>query len=75
MELTINIKKQSKLLDFLNLIKDIDYIEVKNILENISDIPNEHQIILEKRLQKIDAGEVNFKNWDEIQSNYANKAV
>mgnify|MGYP005863475811 CR=1 FL=1 len=72
MEVTINIKEQGKLLDFLNLIKDIDYIEVKN---NPSDIPNEHKKILKKRLQKINAGEVNFNDWDEIKTNYESKAV
>lgn len=33
MELTVNIKEQSKIATFLNLIKDIDYIEIVNVKE------------------------------------------
>jgi len=53
MELTVNIKEQSKIAAFLNLIKEIDYIEIVDVKEGIDELPLEHQRLLDIRLQKI----------------------
>lgn len=75
MELTISIKEQSKIAIFLNLLKEIDYVEIINVKENISEIPVEHKDLLEKRLQRIENGETTFKNWDLMKQKYENKSV
>ena len=75
MELTVNIKKQSKIAAFLNLIKEIEYIEIVNVKEEQQEFPAEHKDLLDKRLQRIENGETNFKNWDSIKKKYENKAV
>jgi len=75
MELTVNIKEQSKIATFLNLIKDLDYIEIVNLKEEPPELPAEHKDLLDKRLQRIKNGETNFKNWDLIKKKYENKAV
>lgn len=75
MELTINIKEQSKIAAFLNLIKEIDYIEIINVKEGSSELPVEHRDLLDKRLQRIKNGETTFKNWDLIKKKYENKVV
>lgn len=75
MELTVNIKDQSKIDAFLNLIKDMDYIEIVNVKEELQNLPTEHIILLDKRLQNIENGETSFKNWDLIKKKYENKAV
>ncbi len=75
MELTVNVKEQSKIAAFLNLIKEIDYIEIVNVKEESQELPTEHKDLLDKRLQRIENGETNFKNWDLIKKKYENKAV
>lgn len=75
MEFTVNIKEQSKIAAFLNLIKDIDYIEIVNIKEELQEFPEEHMDLLDKRLQRIKNGETTFKNWDLIKKKYEDKAV
>lgn len=75
MELTVNIKEQSKIAAFLNLIKKIDYIEIVNVKEDIGDIPVEHRDLLDKRLQRIEKGETTFKNWNLIKKKYEDKAI
>ena len=75
MELTVNIKEQSKIAAFLNLIKKIDYIEIVDVKENIGDLPVEHRDLLDKRLKKIEKGETTFKNWDLIKKRYEDKAI
>lgn len=75
MELTVNIKDQSKIDAFLNLIKEMDYIEIVNVKEELQNLPSEHIDLLDKRLQKIENGETSFKNWDLIKKKYENKAV
>lgn len=75
MELTINIKEQSKVAAFLNLIKEIDYIEIVNVKEELQELPSEHKDLLDKRLQRIENGETAFKNWDLIKKKYEDKAV
>lgn len=75
MELTVNIKEQSKIAAFLNLIKEIDYIEIVNVKEGLQELSIEHRDLLDKRLQRIENGETTFKNWDSIKKKYENKAV
>lgn len=75
MELTVNIKEQSKIAAFLNLIKEMDYIEIVNVREGSSELPIEHEELLDERLQKIENGETTFKNWDLIKKKYENKVV
>lgn len=62
MELTINIKEQSKIAAFLNLIKEIDYIEIFNVKEDLHELPSEHKDLLDKRMQRIENGEATLKN-------------
>lgn len=75
MELTVNIKEQGKIAEFLKLIKDLDYIEIINVKEDLQELPAAHKDLLEKRLQKIESGKTNFKNWDLIKKKYENKVV
>ena len=75
MELTINIKEQSKIAAFLNLIKEIDYIEIVNVKEESQELPAEHMDLLNKRLQRIENGETTFRKWDLIKKKYENKAI
>ncbi len=75
MELTINIKEQSKIAAFLNLIKEIDYIEIVNVKEDLHELPTEHKDLLDKRMQRIENGEATFKKWDLIKKKYEDKAV
>lgn len=74
MELTVNIKEQSKIAQFLNLIKEIDYIEIIDVKET-SEIPVEHLDILNKRLQKIENKESSFKSWDSIKKKYEERTL
>jgi hypothetical protein len=75
MELTVNIKEQSKIAAFLNLIKEIDYIEIVSVKEDLQELPNEHKDLLDKRLERIQNDEATFKNWDLIKKKYEDKAV
>jgi hypothetical protein len=75
MELTVNIKEQSKIAAFLNLIKEIDYIEIVSVKEDLQELPTEHKDLLDKRLQRIENGEASFKNWDLIKKKYEDKSV
>jgi len=74
MELTVNIKEQNKLGAFLDLIKDIDYIEIIDVKEE-GELPEEHRVLLDKRLHKTDNSESSFKNWDLLKKKYEGKAV
>lgn len=75
MELTVNIKDQSKIAAFLNLIKEFDYIEIINVKEELYELPTEHKDLLDKRLQRIENGETTFKKWDLIKKKYEDKAI
>ena len=75
MELTVNIKEQSKIAAFLNLIKEMDYVEIVNVKEELQVLSTEHVDLLDERLRKIDNGETSFKDWDLIKKKYENKAV
>ncbi len=75
MELTVNIKGQSKIATFLNLIKEFDCIEIVNLKEAIQEIPTEHKDLLDKRIERIENGETTFRKWDLIKKKYEDKAV
>jgi hypothetical protein len=75
MELTINIKEQSKIAAFLNLIKKMDYIEIVDVKEDFEEMPSEHRVLLDKRLQKINDGKTTFKNWDLIKTKYESNEI
>jgi len=75
MELTVNIKEQNKIAAFLNLIKDIDYIEIVEVKEGSGDLSIEHRRLLDKRLQKIERGEATFRDWESLKKKYEGKAV
>lgn len=75
MELTIKIKDQGKIDAFLNLIKEIDYIEIVNVKDEMQELPTEHKDLLDRRLQKIENGEATFKSWNLIKKKYEDKAV
>ena len=70
MELTVSIKDQEKVAIFLNLLKNIDYVELIEVSEDRKDFMPEHVDILTKRLQKIEKGQVGFKSWDLIKAKY-----
>jgi hypothetical protein len=74
MELTINIKEQSKLSFLLQLLQEFDYVEILEIKDD-AGIPIEHLELLEKRLKQIENGETSFKRWDLIKKKYEKKAV
>ena len=75
MELTVNIKEEGKIATFLNLIKEIDYIEIVNVKEAQQNIPIEHKDLLDKRLQRINNNEASFKGWDLIRKKYESNPV
>lgn len=75
MELTVNIKEQSKIAAFLNLIKKMDYIEIVDVKEDSEVLPLEHRDLLDKRLLRIKNGESTFKNWDLIKKKYEGKEI
>jgi hypothetical protein len=75
MEITVNIKEQSKIDAFLNLIKKMDYVEIVNVQEEQQEFFAEHKELLDKRLERIEKGETKYKNWNSIKTKYENKAV
>jgi hypothetical protein len=75
MELTINIKDNKNIAAFLNLIKNIDYLEIVDVKEDSDDLPVEHRQLLNDRLQRIEEGKTKFKNWDLIKSKYERKTI
>ena len=75
MELTVNIKEQSKIAAFLNLIKEIDQIEIVNVKKGLQEFLNEHKELIDKRLQLIESGHTTFKSWVSIKKKYEEKIV
>ena len=75
MELTVNIKDEKRISDFLEMLQNIEYVEVLSINQNESSIPEEHKMLLEQRLKNIADGKTTFKSWDVIKQKYANKSV
>jgi len=70
MELTINIKEQSKLAFFIKLLQEFNYVEIIDIREQKTVLPLEHTILLKKRIDRIERGETTFKSWDLIKEKY-----
>lgn len=75
MELTVSIRDQGKIAAFLNLIKDMDYIEIINVKEDFYNIVKEHEELLDKRIKKIENGDTVFKNWELIRGKYEEKSL
>jgi hypothetical protein len=75
MLLTISIKEKFKFAFFIKLLKEFNYVEIIEINDEDTQIPNSHKEILENRLKKIEKGETDFKNWDTIKSKYETKKI
>ena len=75
MELTINMKEQSKLAFFIKLLQEFNYVEIIDIKENVESIPIEHKVLLKKRLDRIESGETTFKSWDLIKAKFEKRAI
>lgn len=76
MELTININEQAKLAFIVELLHSFNYVEIVNITEEEkTPFPEEHKILLENRLKRIENGTTTFKSWDIIRQKYERKAV
>jgi hypothetical protein len=67
MELTVNIREQSKIAAFLTLIKEMDYVEIIDVKEDTGELPLEHRKLLQNRLKRIKKGETVFRNWDLVK--------
>jgi hypothetical protein len=67
MELTISIKGQKNISEFLNLIRTFEYIEIIDVKEEASDLPFEHLELLDKRLQKVEEGKTSYQKWDVVK--------
>ena len=75
MELTINIKEQQKIAFFLNLLRELDFIEIMDIKEEETPFPKEHKELLEERLEMIANGKTTFRSWDKIKQKYEKRSV
>lgn len=75
MELTINIKEQTKLAFFIQLLKEFEYVEILNVKEEDTTIPIEHKRLLDERLARIERGETTFKSWDLLKKKYEERAI
>ena len=75
MELTINIKGQKNITEFLNLIRTFDYVEIIDVEEEVSDLPIEHIELLDKRLQKVEEGKISYQKWDVVKKKYEDRAL
>ncbi len=75
MELTVNIREQSKIAAFLTLIKEMDYVEIIDVKEDTGELPLEHRKLLQNRLKRIKKGETVFRNWDLVKQTYEEKTV
>jgi hypothetical protein len=75
MELTISIKGQKNISEFLNLIRTFEYIEIIDVKEEASDLPFEHLELLDKRLQKVEEGKTSYQKWDVVKKKYEDRAL
>ena len=75
MELTISIKEQSKLAFFIRLLEEFDFVEIIDMHEKSTTIPEEHAQLLNERLEKIEAGLETFTSWDSIKQKYEKKEL
>ncbi len=73
-ELKISIQEE-KLSFFIQLLKEFEYIDILEIKEEDHFIPEEHKILLEERLRRIEDGNTTFKSWDLIKEKYVKKAI
>ena len=75
MELTINIKDQKKVASFINHLRQFDYVEIIDVNEEITEIPEEHKTLLDERLKLVEEGKATYKSWDSIKKKYETKGV
>lgn len=75
MELTISIKGQKNISEFLNLIRTFEYIEIIDVKEETSDLPVEHIELLDKRLQRVEEGKTSYQKWDVVKKKYGDTAL
>lgn len=75
MKLTVSIREQSKIATFLNLIKEMDYVNIVDVVEEPEEIPSEHRDLLDKRLLRIKNGEATFKDWNLIKRKYEGEEI
>ena len=75
MELTINIKDPKNIVSFLNMIREMDYVEIIDVKGDSFELPSEHKILLDERLKRVEEGKTTFKNWDLVKSKYEGKAI
>jgi Putative addiction module component len=74
MEVTINIKEQTKFAFLINLLEEFDYVEILDIKDD-SEFPAEHKQLLEERLTRIKQGKTTFKSWSEIKKKYEKEVI
>ena len=75
MELTINIKDQKKVASFINHLRQFDYVEIIDVNEENTEIPEEHKTLLDERLKLAEEGKATYKSWDSIKKKYETKGV
>ena len=75
MELTISIKEQTKIVFFIKLLQEFNYVEILDIKEESAPLPVEHKKLLEERLQRIERGETTFRSWDLIKKKYEKETI
>ena len=75
MELTINIKDQKKVASFINHLRQFDYVEIIDVNEETTEIPEEHKTLLDERLKLVEEGKATYKSWDSIKKKYETKGV
>ena len=61
MELTINIKDQKKVASFINHLRQFDYVEIIDVNEENTEIPEEHKTLLDERLKLTEEGKATYK--------------
>ena len=75
MKLVLNIKQGSEISNFLDLIRNKEYIEILEIKDDNDKTSSFHQDLIKKRLLKIEKGEETFKDWKLIKEKYQGKSV
>ncbi len=75
MELTINIKEQKNIAAFLNMIKEFNYVEIVDVKEGDTEIPEKHKQLLDERLSSIKESKTSFKSWESVKQKYEGKAI
>lgn len=75
MELTINIKDQKKIASFINHLRQFDYVEIIDVNEDNTEIPDVHKTLLDERLKLVEEGKTTYKSWDSIKKKYETKNI